>query len=589
MKRFILICILSILFSTLFSDDNIDSLQIKLISSKGIDRADILREIGVIHHYNANLKEALEYYQRALEIYKELDNKEGIAQSLINIGVICENWEDFAEALEYYQRSLEINKELDNKKGIARSLISIGNLSCDAEALEYFQRSLEISKELDNKELIALSLNNIGSICENWEDFAEALEYYQRSLEIYKELDDKFDIAFSLKNIGNIYNQTNDQMLAKEYLERSIKIAEELESTPLLCWNYESLSETYSGLDMYKKALEYYKLYSAIKDSISSEEQRREFTNFKIQAAVEIKEKENEILIKNNTIQELQIKKRNMIILFTIIGFILVLILVIIVYNRYLLKKKANEIISEEKAKSDKLLLNILPVRIVNDLKETGVTEPEVFENVTVYFSDIVGFTKLSSHLEPKFLIDELNDIFTAFDNIIGKNQCERIKTIGDAYLAVCGLPVANELNAINIINSAIETIDYLKKRNIKSEIEWKIRIGIHSGKVIGGVVGIKKYIYDVFGDTINTAARMETNSEPMQINVSETTYKLTKNDFKYIEREPIRLKGKGVQKMYFIQLNDREIAANKQLRDLSAAVVRHQMQQYLFINRRSE
>ena len=256
MRRFILICIISILFSTLFSDDNIDSLQKKFISAKGIDRAYILRKIGTIHHYNANLNEALVYYQRSLEIYKELDNKEGIAQSLINIGVICENWEDYAEALVYYQRSLEINKELDNK----------------------------------------------------------------------------FDIALSLNNIGYIYNKTNDQMLAKNYLERSIKIAEELESTPLLCYNYEELSETYYGLDMYKKALEYYKLYSAIKDSIFREEQRTAFTNFKVRAAVEIKEKENEILIKNNTIQELQIKKRNMFILIFIISIILITILAFVTY-----------------------------------------------------------------------------------------------------------------------------------------------------------------------------------------------------------------------------------------------------------------
>ena len=296
MRRFILICIISILFSTLFSDDNIDSLQKKFISAKGIDRAYILRKIGTIHHYNANLNEALVYYQRSLEIYKELDNKEGIAQSLINIGVICENWEDYAEALVYYQRSLEINKELDNKNGIAKSLNSIGNI--------YY--------------------------C--WGDYAEALEYDQRSLEINKELDNKFDIALSLNNIGYIYNKTNDQMLAKNYLERSIKIAEELESTPLLCYNYEELSETYYGLDMYKKALEYYKLYSAIKDSIFREEQRTAFTNFKVRAAVEIKEKENEILIKNNTIQELQIKKRNMFILIFIISIILITILAFVTY-----------------------------------------------------------------------------------------------------------------------------------------------------------------------------------------------------------------------------------------------------------------
>ncbi|MFC1853919.1 adenylate/guanylate cyclase domain-containing protein, partial [candidate division CSSED10-310 bacterium] len=177
------------------------------------------------------------------------------------------------------------------------------------------------------------------------------------------------------------------------------------------------------------------------------------------------------------------------------------------------------------------------------------------FSNVTVFFSDIVGFTKMSAKLEPKFLIDELNEIFTAFDVIIEKNQCERIKTIGDAYLAVCGLPLENGDHAENIVKAAIEILAYIKKRNKEAPVEWNIRIGIHTGKVIGGVVGIKKYIYDVFGDTINTASRVETNSEPMKINLSEITYSLVKDKFSFVEREPIDVKGKGTLRMYFLDV----------------------------------
>nr|MBC8386048.1 adenylate/guanylate cyclase domain-containing protein [Candidatus Cloacimonadota bacterium] len=175
--------------------------------------------------------------------------------------------------------------------------------------------------------------------------------------------------------------------------------------------------------------------------------------------------------------------------------------------------------------------------------------------DVTVYFSDIVGFTKKSSELEPKILIGELNDIFTAFDNIIEEHECERIKTIGDAYMAVCGLPEANGYHAENVIKSAIEIIKYIKHRNDYSEIKWEIRIGIHTGRVVGGVVGIKKYIYDVFGNTINTASRMESNSEPMKINISETTYKLVKDKFRFIERSPLEVKGIGNFKMYFVDV----------------------------------
>ena len=215
---------------------------------------------------------------------------------------------------------------------------------------------------------------------------------------------------------------------------------------------------------------------------------------------------------------------------------------------------KRNDIITKEKEKSDKLLLNILPVRVANDLKETGKTESEIFDNVTVFFSDIVGFTKISSQLETPVLINELNSIFTAFDNIIEQHQCERIKTIGDAYLAVCGMPEINPNHTENIINAAIDIIEYLTKRNQNiGGIKWEVRIGIHTGKVIGGVVGVKKYIYDVFGDTINTASRMESNSEPMKINISETTYQIVKDKFKATARDSLSVKGKGNMNMYFI------------------------------------
>ncbi len=215
--------------------------------------------------------------------------------------------------------------------------------------------------------------------------------------------------------------------------------------------------------------------------------------------------------------------------------------------------KSKNETILIERDKSEKLLLNVLPARVASDLKEHGKAEPEVFENVSVFFSDIVGFTDQSSRINPAKLISELNRLFTVFDEIMEENQCERIKTIGDAYLAVCGMPVPNENHAKHMINSAIEIRDYLS--NLEDDkMQWKIRIGIHSGSVVGGIVGVKKYIYDVFGDTINTASRMESNSEPMHINISETTYKLTRNDYDFVERESTEVKGKGKMAMYFVE-----------------------------------
>ncbi len=210
--------------------------------------------------------------------------------------------------------------------------------------------------------------------------------------------------------------------------------------------------------------------------------------------------------------------------------------------------------LAQEKEKTEELLLNTLPLKVVNELKENGKSEPESFENVTVYFSDIVGFTNISSSLEPNTLISELSDMFTVFDDIMTKYSCERIKTIGDAYLAVSGMPLKNDKHAENMMNAALEIKNYLEERNKTTEVKWRIRIGIHSGKVVGGIVGVRKYIYDVFGDTINTASRMESNSEAMRINVSEATYTILKDKFKFIEREAIEVKGKGSMKMYFLR-----------------------------------
>jgi len=209
--------------------------------------------------------------------------------------------------------------------------------------------------------------------------------------------------------------------------------------------------------------------------------------------------------------------------------------------------------IVKEKEKSDKLILNTLPKKIVDDLKMFGKTSPETFEDVTVYFSDIVSFTNHSTGMEPAALIDELNILFTEYDTIMENHGCERIKTIGDAYLAVSGMPVANKNHAYNMAMASIEIARFMQNRFDSRENGWELRIGLHTGSVVGGIVGEKKYLYDVFGDTINTSSRMESNSLPMHINVSETTYELLKDDFPFIKRDSLNVKGKGEMVMYFL------------------------------------
>jgi class 3 adenylate cyclase len=207
-----------------------------------------------------------------------------------------------------------------------------------------------------------------------------------------------------------------------------------------------------------------------------------------------------------------------------------------------------------ERDKSEKLLLNVLPQKVADELKAKGFSEPEGFNNVSVFFSDVVNFTTLSTGLEPKFLIKELSDIFTNFDKIAERYHCQRIKTIGDAYLCVAGMPVPDPRHAQNLVSAALDMLDYLNIRNETTKIQWRIRVGIHTGSVVGGIVGTQKYLYDVFGDTVNTASRMESNSEPMRVNISNATWELVKDDFRTTDRGEHAVKGKDAMHMYFVE-----------------------------------
>ncbi len=211
-----------------------------------------------------------------------------------------------------------------------------------------------------------------------------------------------------------------------------------------------------------------------------------------------------------------------------------------------------------QREKSERLLANILPQKVIDELKRHGQSKPELFRNVTILFSDIVGFTQAAAALEPEVVIRELSQIFTAFDDIMARHGCERIKTIGDAYLAVCGMPQPDADHAAKMVRAAGEMVAFLEQRNRSvatgaAANAWLVRVGIHSGEVVGGIVGTTKYLYDVFGDAVNTASRVEQASEPMRITVSQSTYELSSQVVNYEERGCVGLKGKGGIPLYFV------------------------------------
>jgi adenylate cyclase len=207
--------------------------------------------------------------------------------------------------------------------------------------------------------------------------------------------------------------------------------------------------------------------------------------------------------------------------------------------------------LQREKDRVEKLLLNIMPRAVYEEMRDSGFTTPQRFDEATILMLDFVGFTEMAISRDPTALITELNDIFTVFDRIVEHFGCDRMKTIGDAYMAVSGLPEANVDHAESIAHAAIRMRRYIEKRNASHAEQWYCRIGVHSGPVIGSIVGVQKYVYDVFGPGVNLASRMEELAEPLQILVSADTNARIEEEFELTDAGEHEIKGFGSQRVY--------------------------------------
>jgi class 3 adenylate cyclase len=210
--------------------------------------------------------------------------------------------------------------------------------------------------------------------------------------------------------------------------------------------------------------------------------------------------------------------------------------------------------LQREKDRVERLLLNVMPKSVYEEMKDYGTVTPQLFDSASILMIDFVGHTEKEIANDPASLVTEINDIFTVFDRITDLFACERIRTVGDAYMAVSGLPEPNPDHAANIARVALRMLRYIERRNAAHSEPWHCRIGINSGPVIGSLVGVQKYVYDIFGPGVNMAARMETLSEPMQITISEHTFELIKDEFECSERGEFEVKGFGTQKLYFLE-----------------------------------
>jgi class 3 adenylate cyclase len=575
----------------------------KLGYQKGIALSN--KYLGNAYYYQDDYINALDNWNRALEMYQKMNDKDGIANMQSNIGAIYKNQGNDAKALEFFFNSLRICEETGDRLRIVTALNNIGSVyqhksTTYDKALEYYLKALEMNDVLKEKSDIGKLYGNIGEIYLEKGNADSALYYFRKE---QASFEGTVDIAYSLYNIGRVYELRKQYDTALVYQQRAYdsasindaklnmilalketagilvkdgkfpvalqtylraeKFANELHSTYDLKDIYSGIALTYSKLMDYNKAFEYQNRLLDIKDSIYNKETDQKLANYEFDFEMEKKQNRIDLLNKNNQLQELDIRRQKFAKNAFLAGFGMIVVLAFILYRNYRNKVKVNRILDSQKAQIEHLLQNILPVEVAHELQVSGTAIPRFYESVSVLFTDFKGFTRIADGLSPQEVVSELNDCFMAFDDIIEKYGLEKIKTIGDSYMCAGGIPTEKEGHVSNMVRAGVEIQQYILSRNERRAEQglesWTIRIGVHVGPVVAGVVGKKKYAYDIWGSTVNIASRMESNGEPGRVNISEAVYKSINGNFSCTYRGKIFAKNIGEIDMYFV---DNEIAS---------------------------
>ncbi len=523
-----------------------------------------LNNIGIIYNDQGNYPKALDYYTQSLKIKEQIGDQKGVAASLNNIGIIYQYMGDYPKALDYHTQSLKIKEQIGDQMGIAPSLHNIGDvyqyMGDYPKALDYYTRSLKIKEQIGDQKGIALSINSIGEIYLLQGNYKTALGYYLQSLKINEEISNRSGTAITLNNIGRISNEQGDHLQAITWCEKALNISEEINAIDLQKAACECLYKAFKAKGSSGRALEYHERIIMLNDSLQAKEtakklQQMEFS--KQMLADSLLQEEEKLKVQIDHEAEVRKKNRNRNIYFLIGLFLFVF--TIGFYRRMIYIRRAKQAVENEKDRSDYLLLNILPSEIADELKDKGKAEARNFERVSILFSNFKGFTQISEKFTAKELVGEINTCFKAFDAICGKYSVEKIKTIGDAYMAAGGLPVPSDESVKKTVLAAIEMIEFIHQRKEEREatgqIGFEMRLGIHTGPVVAGIVGVSKFQYDIWGDTVNTASRIENAGEVGKVNISQATYDLIKDDpiFKFHPRGKVKVKGKGEIEMYFV------------------------------------
>jgi class 3 adenylate cyclase len=555
--------------------------------------------IGLAYYYQGENFETIQNWQSCLEIFESLDDKSGIANMLNNIGAVYNNVGDDTRALDLYLRSLKVSEEIKDTLRIATAMINIGliylkNPNTYDKAMYYYTEVLPICEEVGDQDAIGTASLNLGELYYEKEQYETALGYFEKSLEaleasgnvyyslinigkVYakggeysraieyqteaynraKKVNAKLDMIRALLGLSETYNLQGDAREAIKCFRESEMLAEDIRANYELETTYRGLANTYASLSDFSNAYRYQSLLTEIKDTLYNTAKDKKLQALQFNSDIEKKEGEINLLKADKALQEVIIQKKNFTKNAFLVGLILILIIAIILIKSNRDKIRTNRILDKQKVKIENLLLNILPAAVANELQKHGTAVPRYYESATVLFTDFKGFTMLADKLAPKELVSVLNDFFVAFDEIISRNGLEKIKTIGDAYMCAGGIPVKNNSHPFDTVKAGLEMQEYMKvtnhRREQRGDPPWGLRVGLHTGPVVAGVVGKKKYAYDIWGNTVNIASRMESSGEAGKLNISAATYNIVKDRYNCSHRGKIYAKNVGDIDMYFV------------------------------------
>ena len=552
------------------------------------------KNIGMGYYYLADYVQAVSYWKEAKSIFEDIKDVGGISNMLNNIGAVYSDQGAHVKSLELHLQSLKLAEEVNDTTRIATSLLNISISHEDNNdydlALNALMTALPLFESMNNNIEIGATLLQIGGVYEGYGNYDSALFYLQKSLKFIKTSTAYYPEA--LMSLGTVYLEKSDYEKGLKYLnssynealksgsnktiamslialasaheehgeiELAIELYEKSISRALELSNFNSeLMVAYGGLmRLYfiqgnnSKGYEYQSLHLAVKDSIYSMESLKSENRLLFNYEIEKKEGEIALLEKDNEIQKAKEEKQKLLRNGFVGGFLVMLVFASVFFIQRNKIKKGKKL-------SDKLLHNILPDEVAEELKEKGESSAKDFEDVSVLFSDFRGFTSISEHLTAQELVEELNICFKAFDSIITSYGMEKIKTIGDAYMAAGGLHIPRTSTTKDVVMAGLEMQEFIRERGNELEGQdkpfFEMRVGIHTGPVVAGIVGDKKFQYDIWGDTVNIASRMESSGEVGRVNISETTYDLVKDDTLLFElRGKIEAKNKGELVMYFV------------------------------------